>query len=96
MTSEDCDLCRGERHHPTEHLGRAEDPKCGDVVFVRAVVERAYVHTRDIEVLVREYEPGYRQRYCWRASVNSVDVFPTESSSGKSASREADGLPLRS
>ena len=77
---EDCDLCESGRHHHTEHLERADYSalKPGDVVFIRAKVVRVEEQAEKTKVEVEQFEPGYPQWAFWKASVNSVDVFPPE------------------
>jgi len=72
-----CGLCKGGKHHPSEHWPRAE-PKVGDVVFVRAIVTAVDVEDFHTDIHVKEYEPGYPGRNYYKASVNSVDIYPCQ------------------
>jgi len=74
-TIEDCDLCKKNYHHPSEHYDRVplEKLKIGDVIFVRAIITAVDIQDYYTTVRIKEY-CGYRCKYT--ADVNSVDVFP--------------------
>jgi len=50
--------------------------KTGDVVFVRAIIDKIKVGDWKTGICVHEYQPGYPPTFYWKAEVNSVDVFP--------------------